>query len=97
MGYLTAGINHRTAPIALREQVAFSTEQLPEALQDARHFMHTDEVAILSTCNRTELYCASNADYHKALQWLTGYHNLDQKLLQPTQLYSSRQSRCAAI
>lgn len=81
MGYLTAGINHRTAPVALREQVAFSPEQLPEALQDARHFMHTNEVAILSTCNRTELYCASNADYHKALEWLTGYHNLDQKLL----------------
>ncbi|WP_252178966.1 glutamyl-tRNA reductase [Endozoicomonas sp. 4G] len=81
MGYLTAGINHKTAPVALREQVAFSPEQLPEALQDARHFMHTNEVAILSTCNRTELYCASNADYHKALEWLTGYHNLDQKLL----------------
>ncbi len=81
MGYLTAGINHKTAPVSLREQVAFSPDQLPEALQDASRFIGTEEVAILSTCNRTELYCASNSDYKKALEWLTGYHNLDHQLL----------------
>lgn len=81
MGYLTAGINHKTAPVALREQVAFSPEQLPEALQDARKYIRTEEIAILSTCNRTELYCASNVDHHKALDWLTNYHCLDHRLL----------------
>ena len=81
MGYLTAGINHTTAPVSLREQVAFSLEQLPEALHDASRYLATREVAILSTCNRTELYFASHTDLHKALTWLTQYHNLDQRLL----------------
>lgn len=81
MGYLTAGINHKTAPISLREQVAFSPDQLPEALRDASHYLKTKEIAILSTCNRTELYFTSHTDRQKALNWLTSYHNLDQQLL----------------
>ncbi|MGI9276094.1 MAG: glutamyl-tRNA reductase [Endozoicomonas sp.] len=81
MGYLTAGINHKTAPVDLREQVAFAPDQLPEALHDARAFIRTREIAILSTCNRTELYCANNDDHQKALEWLTRYHSLDHQLL----------------
>ena len=82
MGYLTAGINHRTAPVSLREQVAFAPEQLPEALHDACRFLNTREVAILSTCNRTELYLGSQVNQQQALEWLTRYHNLDHQLLQ---------------
>ena len=82
MGYLTAGINHKTAPVSLREQVAFAPEQLSEALQDASRYLNTREVAILSTCNRTELYLGSHIERQKALDWLTNYHNLDKQLLQ---------------
>lgn len=84
MGYITAGINHRTAPITLREQVAFSAEQLPDALQDARRFLGSEEVAILSTCNRTELYCSNHGMKirpPRIIDWLTHYHQADPHLL----------------
>ena len=80
MGYLTAGINHRTAPVTLRELVAFSPEQLPDALRDAKQYLGIREVAILSTCNRTELYCsheAANSHYDRAIDWLTCYHKVN--------------------
>ncbi len=77
MGYLTTGINHKTAPINLREQVAFSQEQLPEALRDARQYIRSKEVAILSTCNRTELYCANSVEPARVLEWLTHYHQAE--------------------
>ncbi|WP_257293718.1 glutamyl-tRNA reductase [Endozoicomonas sp. YOMI1] len=89
MGYITAGINHRTAPITLREQVAFSAEQLPDALQSARIHTGIEEIAILSTCNRTEIYCAIHSSgtetvrlcYEKLIDWLTCYHQTNVKLL----------------
>ena len=85
MGYLTAGINHKTAPISLREQVAFSPDEIPDALRDAREFIGTQEVAILSTCNRTELYCTINDSatqlFDRALDWLTHYHEVDYREL----------------
>ena len=84
MGYLTAGINHRTAPVTLRELVAFSPDQLPDALRDAKQYLGINEVAILSTCNRTELYCspesslkAANCRSDRAIDWLTHYHKVD--------------------
>jgi glutamyl-tRNA reductase len=64
MQLLTLGLNHQTAPLALRERVAFMPEEvsgtiarLREKLGSARHGQLT-EAAIVSTCNRTELYCA---------------------------------------
>lgn len=89
MGYITAGINHRTAPITLREQVAFSVDQLPDALQNARMRTGIEEIAILSTCNRTEIYGAIHSSeievvrlcYEKLINWLTHYHQTDSKLL----------------
>ena len=74
MGYFTTGINHKTASIDLREKVAFSQELLPEALQDAQQYIKSQEIAILSTCNRTELYYVDNAEPKKVLEWLTQYH-----------------------
>lgn len=59
---LTLGLNHQTAPVALREQVAFPTERIVSALGDltGRFKGWLGEGAILSTCNRTELYLAGN-------------------------------------
>ncbi|OED44989.1 glutamyl-tRNA reductase [Endozoicomonas sp. (ex Bugula neritina AB1)] len=95
MGYLTAGINHKTAPISLREQVAFSPDQIPDALRDARKFIGTDEVAILSTCNRTELYCTMDDSttqlFDRALNWLTHYHQVEyQELSQHSYTYHGK-------
>jgi len=86
MGYITAGINHRTAPVNLREQVFFCADQLPEALHCAQARTGIDEIAILSTCNRTEIYCivhdqpvGTSAD--RLLDWLAGYHHIDRQQL----------------
>lgn len=77
MGYITIGINHKTAPISLREQLSFPLAQLPEALHDARHYIKSREMAILSTCNRTELYCAGTIDPSRALGWLSHYQQAE--------------------
>lgn len=77
MDLLTVGINHKTAPIALREKVAFSPEQLGHALHDLKVTEGLAEVAILSTCNRTEVYAVQpSADHHGIIAWLAQYHNL---------------------
>ena len=55
----TLGINHHSAPLAIRERVAFHAEKLHQALADLTHNGRVREAAILSTCNRTELYCES--------------------------------------
>ena len=51
------GINHQTAPLAVREQVVFHAERCSEALRDLVDQRPVKEAAILSTCNRTEVYC----------------------------------------
>ena len=91
MQLLTIGINHHTAPVALRERVSFPLEQLKPALdafQDIwreRAALSAPEAAILSTCNRTELYCATDdrAAREAALQWLSSYHGLSIDELAP--------------
>ncbi|WP_341707479.1 glutamyl-tRNA reductase [Halopseudomonas sp.] len=77
MGFIALGINHRTAGVEVRERVSFSPEQLPDALQRLRAEAGADEVAILSTCNRTELYCAQeqlNAD--RLVEWVARFHGM---------------------
>ena len=53
MKLTTIGLNHQTAPLSIREKLAFTAAQLPEALRDLA--LHAAEAVILSTCNRTEL------------------------------------------
>ena len=79
MGLLALGINHKTAPVKIRERVAFSPETLPGALQDLTATDHVREAAILSTCNRTEVYCGldDGTDPDAPLSWFTDYHDLD--------------------
>ena len=72
MAVWTLGLNHRTAPIDLRERFAFASEQLENSLIGLRQsFDSHKEVAILSTCNRTEIYCAGDAvQLPQTLSWL---------------------------
>jgi glutamyl-tRNA reductase len=83
--YLTVlGINHRTAPVEIRGQVAFTPEQLDRALAELRALEGVQEAAILSTCNRTELYCVREDDSPGKLgDWLCRFHQLDSAILQP--------------
>jgi glutamyl-tRNA reductase len=79
MAFNVLGINHKTAPVALREKVAFSEERLLAALRTLRQEVGVAEVVILSTCNRTEVYWAGSASGAELSRWLEGHHghNLD--------------------
>ncbi|HET7930230.1 MAG TPA: glutamyl-tRNA reductase [Rhodanobacteraceae bacterium] len=58
MPLIALGLNHRTAPVALREQVAIDADATAPALAELARQPGVDEALILSTCNRTELYCS---------------------------------------
>jgi len=76
------GINHQTAPLTVREQVAFQTERLAQALRDLVAHEPVKEAAILSTCNRTEVYCNTEQPA-AAVDWLAHYHHLRPDGLEP--------------
>ncbi|MBI4342903.1 MAG: glutamyl-tRNA reductase [Candidatus Omnitrophica bacterium] len=67
---LVVGLSHQTAPLALRERLAIPARQLPEALASVRACAAVSEAAILSTCNRVELYVAAreHASTHEGLR-----------------------------
>jgi glutamyl-tRNA reductase len=75
------GVNHTTAPIQIREHVAFDSDLLGSALHELT-LNGASEAAILSTCNRTELYCSTD-DPQKALDWLSQYHHLEKDAIAP--------------
>jgi glutamyl-tRNA reductase len=75
MAFNILGINHRTAPVALREKVAFNEERLVAALRALRQERGVAEAVILSTCNRTEVYWAGSASGTELSQWLERHHD----------------------
>jgi glutamyl-tRNA reductase len=81
----TVGLNHKSATLDLRERFAFASDQLPDSLSQLRgHLGDGAEVAILSTCNRTELYGAAPADHTQgALDWLGRVGGVSSSSLQP--------------
>lgn len=76
------GINHVSAPLAVREQVVFHAEGLIEALRELVDRRPVKEAAIISTCNRTEIYCATS-DPPAAVDWMAGYHRLKAQHIEP--------------
>ncbi|MEK7736643.1 MAG: glutamyl-tRNA reductase, partial [Pseudomonadota bacterium] len=82
MQLFALGINHHTAPLAVREQVVFLPERLSQALSDLVRVKPVREAAILSTCNRTELYCAAEHPA-AAAEWLAEYHALPADRIRP--------------
>ena len=77
MPLLAVGLNHKTAPLQIRERVVFAHEHLTEVLQELVSFPQVSEAAILSTCNRTELLCTIDDPENTTLliDWLSSYHN----------------------
>lgn len=84
MSLLVFGVNHKTAPVEIREKIAFDPEQLTSALVDFIRDQAVNEALILSTCNRTEVYCdvRDQAPTHY-LSWLIRYRNLAEDELMP--------------
>lgn len=79
MSLITLGINHKTAPLDLRERLAFTPQSLPEAILSLKKLAHIKEASILSTCNRTELYCVTTTDNDRAIiQWFSQFHGLEE-------------------
>jgi glutamyl-tRNA reductase len=75
------GLNHQTAPLQIRERVVFHVERLGEALAEMKRNL-ASEAAILSTCNRTELYFSAEASA-EAATWLAQWHKLRPEELAP--------------
>jgi glutamyl-tRNA reductase len=83
MQLLAIGLNHTTAPIEIRERVNFSPEQIQAALHDLIERELAQEVVIVSTCNRTELYYGDkNNTAEVIINWLSHYHNISYQQLQ---------------
>ena len=82
MALYALGLNHATAPIEVRERVAFPPDALGDALRDLVGARRVKEAAILSTCNRTEVYFHGD-DPDPVAHWLAGFHNLPQGSLHP--------------
>ena len=76
MSFLVIGINHRTAPVEIREKVVFAGDELGAALRELASVPGVREALIVSTCNRTELYCLSETDERALLDWLAHWHDL---------------------
>ena len=75
MQLFALGLNHHTAPVSIREQVAFQPERLVQALGDLVRVKPVKEAAIISTCNRTELYFATEEPQYAA-DWFAEYHRM---------------------
>jgi len=79
MSLLVVGLNHTTAPVEVRERVAFAPEQVPEALRRACGTGGVAEAVILSTCNRTEFIAVTGEGAEaeeRVLDWFAGSHHL---------------------
>ncbi len=82
MPLIALGLNHQTAPLALREKVALDAGQLPAALQSLGTLDGVEEAVLLSTCNRTEIYAHVTEGREPAVtEWLARHHNLGDEVL----------------
>jgi glutamyl-tRNA reductase len=96
MSLVVVGINHRTAPVEVRERVVFEPTRIPDALQQLRGLPDVRESVIVSTCNRTELYCVTDTAGPRELgEWLQHYHGLG-NALQPSHLYHHNEQKAVA-
>src|SRR5258706_14071696 len=82
MSLYALGLNHQTAPLAVRERVAFSPEALNHALRDLIARPKVSEAAILSTCNRTEVYI-HGTEPQPVVRWLEEFHRVPADSLSP--------------
>ncbi len=83
MSLSSVGISHHTAPIAIRERLAFAAETLPDALRSLAATPEVEGCAIISTCNRTEIYTSSRKPIMRLIiDWLHDWHALSPGLYQ---------------
>ena len=84
MHLLAFGINHHTAPVDIREKAAFASDKLVNALLEVTGSGAVNEAAIVSTCNRTELYCGLVSPHdERVIEWFCEYHRLNRSDIHP--------------
>jgi glutamyl-tRNA reductase len=86
MNFLVIGLSYRTAPVELRERLGFPSEDLAGVLRSITALPKVSEAMILSTCNRVELYAASQdpaASGERLQRFMAQYHGLDEEQLRP--------------
>lgn len=83
MSLIAFGLNHKTAPVDVRERIAFGADRLPSALKDLIHGCGAKEAAIVSTCNRTEIYAHSECVRENLIEWLSTFHQLPIEAIAP--------------
>jgi glutamyl-tRNA reductase len=76
------GINHQTAPLTVRERFAFGPEAVEPALHNLVEHGAAKEATILSTCNRTEVYC-NTQEPAQAINWLAGSRQMETQEIEP--------------
>ncbi len=80
MKIVVLGLNHKSAPIEIREKLAFDATQTLKALKELKNRFHEAEFVLLSTCNRVELYCASKISEEvtaeSLAEFLSDFHNI---------------------
>ncbi len=77
MNVLSVGLNHSTAPVSVRERAAVTEHHLEDALSDIQSREGIAEATILSTCNRTEVYCQTPSENSDAVRnWFCDFHQL---------------------
>jgi glutamyl-tRNA reductase len=88
MPLLTLGLNHKTAPVEIRERITFGPDIIVGALRSLLETTGVEEAVILSTCNRTEVYCETSSSVQRQVsQWLSAFHGLELETISPY-LYS---------
>ena len=84
MSLLALGLNHKTAPVDVRERVTFGPDIIVGALRSLLDRPGVEEAVILSTCNRTEIYCGvAGAEPEEIKQWLSDFHGLELETISP--------------
>jgi glutamyl-tRNA reductase len=94
MALITLGLNHKTAPLDIRERLTFGPDIIVAALRSLSEKTAVEEAVILSTCNRTELYCAhTHSSREEICAWLGEFHGLEEETISPF-LYSHTDQEC---
>ena len=84
MSLLALGLNHKTAPVDVRERITFGPDIIVGALRSLTESPDVKEAVILSTCNRTEIYCTTaDADEERLSIWLSEFHGLEIETISP--------------
>jgi glutamyl-tRNA reductase len=84
MSLLVLGLNHKTAPVDIRERITFGPDIVVAALRSLLEKPGLNEAVILSTCNRTEIYCGlTQTDQDEVGLWLSDFHGLELETISP--------------